>query len=170
LKVFFDTEFTHFDDGRVEPAQLISIGCVSQDSKQFYTENADYNESICSEFVCETIIPLLEGGLVLMSSQKLAQKLLVWVESFNEEVVFVTDAADFDWPFVVQLFDQWGWPSNLNRDPEFLGFLYRIQVSAFESAILHAFTHMALRRHHALDDALANQFAYQRVMSISSGT
>ena len=63
INVFFDCEMTHLWDPVPEPPGLISIGCISEDGRQFYAENGDYPYALCNAFVRETVIPLLEGRL-----------------------------------------------------------------------------------------------------------
>lgn len=166
-KVFIDTEFTHlFDLLQPEPAELISIGCVSENGEQFYAENPDFNLEACSEFVHETVIPKLEGGDKVMTYKDIAKSLRSWIESFAEDVEFISDAPSFDWPFIAHLFDTWGWPSNLNKSPKHLYFKSAIQMHRFENAIEKVTKKNNLRTHHALDDAIANCFGYQQVMNI----
>jgi DNA polymerase elongation subunit (family B) len=165
MKVFFDTEFTHLEEPDLpEPAELISIGCISEDGKKFYAENADFNKEACSLFVEDTVFPLLEGGDVSMPYEILAKQLRNWIESFNTDVVFYTDAPSFDWPFVEHLFETWGWPSNLSKKPEGLNFMTMTHAAVFENASEQAFITMNLRRHHALDDAIANKYGYEQVI------
>lgn len=52
--VFLETEFTSF----VRP-DLISIGLVAEYGREFYAERTDYRRDECSDFVCETVLPLL---------------------------------------------------------------------------------------------------------------
>ena len=165
-RVFIDTEFTHlFDCLQPEPAELISIGCVSENGEQFYAENADFNLESCSEFVHETVIPFLEGGDKVMPYKDLARCLRSWVERFADEVEFISDAPSFDWPFIAHLFDTWGWPNNLNKSPRHLGFTSAIQMHRFENAIEQVTKKNNLRTHHALDDAIANCFGYKQVLA-----
>ncbi|WP_434717222.1 hypothetical protein P5X00_39880 (plasmid) [Paraburkholderia sp. A2RO-4L] len=46
MRVYVDTEFTQFID-----CDLISIGLVADDGREFYGERADYDRASCSEFV-----------------------------------------------------------------------------------------------------------------------
>ena len=62
------------------------------------------------------------------------------------------------------LFDTWGWPANLAKKAEALSFSYQIHATIFENATEQAFRQMNLRRHHALDDAIANKYGYEQVM------
>ena len=54
MLVFLDTEFTSF----VRP-DLISIGLVAEEGREFYAERTDYRKDDCSDFVRETVLPLL---------------------------------------------------------------------------------------------------------------
>ena len=54
MLVFLDTEFTNF----VRP-DLISIALVSEDGREFYAERTDYRHADCSDFVRQTVQPLL---------------------------------------------------------------------------------------------------------------
>lgn len=168
-KVFIDTEFTHlFDALQPEPAELISIGCISVNGKQFYAENADFSLESCSEFVIATVLPLLEHGDKKMPYQQLANTLKDWVETFDDEVVFYSDSPSFDWPFVQHMFDHHGWPVNLRIKAEHLGYTYERQQIIFRVAVMQAMKKFQLREHHALDDAIANKLGYERVLSMSN--
>jgi len=167
MNVFIDTEFTHLPDPfNPEPPGLISIGCVSEDGRKFYGENADFQNELCSDFVIETVLPLLEGGKVSVPYSMVAKQLKDYIESFEAEVVTLwSDAPSYDWPFVTHLFDNWGWPTNLKRTPAYLGFNENKAIR-FANAVENAFRTIkpSLRRHHALDDAIANREGYMKVM------
>lgn len=94
---------------------MISIGCISEDGKRFYAENATTLAHLeyFSEFVVETVIPLLEGGDCRMPYGEIAKSLCTWIESFEGKVKMWTDAIRFDWPHVEHMFDNYGWPHNL---------------------------------------------------------
>ena len=55
MLIFLDTEFTDF----ARP-DLISLALVSEDGREFYAERTDYDPERCSEFVRETVLPLLD--------------------------------------------------------------------------------------------------------------
>lgn len=162
MNIFIDTEFTHLPEHlNPEPPGLISIGCVSQNDKKFYAENADFQVELCSYFVIETVLPLLEGDGASMPYPMVAKQLKEYVESFESEVTMWSDAPSFDWPFIKHLFDIWGWPKNLNKVPMRLIFNGN-KADRFNNAVEDAFRTIkhALRRHHALDDAIANRIGY----------
>lgn len=162
IKVFFDCEMTHLWDPIPEPPALISIGCISEDGQTFYAENEDYPFERCNAFVWETVIPLLEGGVFSMSYAMLAKQLKDWIEVFETPVQLWTDAPGADWPHVKTLFDIHGWPHNLMQSPMRLYFANANQDMRFQVAVEEGFAGIMpkLRRHHALDDAIANRHGY----------
>lgn len=162
IKIFFDTEFSHLQGPLdPEPAVLISIGCVAEDDQTFYAESSSFEVEHCSEFVVETVLPLLEGDQFSMPYAMIAKQLKNWIESFKNDVSLYSDSPYHDFGYVQHMFDSWGWPSNLNKKPEWLVFGH-IQGERFENAVEHAFRSFkpTLRRHHALDDAIANKYGF----------
>ncbi len=163
IKIFFDTEFSHLQGPLdPEPAVLISIGCVSEDGQKFYAENSIFEVEHCSEFVVQTVLPLLEGGDVSMPYPIIAKQLKTWIESFDDKVTLYSDSPYHDFGYVQHMFDNWGWPTNLNKKPEWLVF-NDIKGLRFANGVEKAFRTIkpSLRRHHALDDAIANRFGFQ---------
>ncbi len=173
INIFFDCEFTKFQEGfDPEPNELISIGCISDDGRKFYAENTNFHIEACSEFVHAVVLPLLEGGEHSMPYRVLAKQLCQYIESFNDgknlpNVKMWTDAPLFDWPHVQHMFDNWGWPTNLVRKPIALSFRYSTLATRFKAGVEDAFKSLQppLRRHHALDDAIANRYGFQRATS-----
>ena len=85
--VFLDTEFTDF----VRP-DLISIGLVAEDLREFYAERIDYRKDDCSVFVRETVLPLL-GGVpdAACNQSELTQRLRDWFEQLPEPATIIYD-------------------------------------------------------------------------------
>jgi len=161
LNLFFDCEFTHLQEGMELPV-LVSIGVVSDCGKTFYAENSNVQEELCSEFVIETVLPLLQGGEALMSYAQIAASMKAWIEAFGVDVQMLSDAPYYDWPHVEHLFDIYGWPNNLMRSPVPLSFASGVQNIRFFNAVEEMFrSNKSLRRHHALDDAIANMRAFK---------
>ena len=147
-----------------EPNELISIGCISEDGKRFYAENSTtiFRPQIFSEFVVEIVVPLLEGGKYLIPYAEIARTLKEWLESFDGEVKMLSDSPFHDWVHVKHMFDTYGWPVNLAQKPVQLTFSSSIQNMRFQNAVESAFKTIQpqLRRHHALDDAIANRYGF----------
>lgn len=70
MKIFFDTEFTDFQNGK-----LISAGFVTEAGREFYVELTDtLRERDCTTFVLDTVLPLLVGGNVAMREAEAARQ------------------------------------------------------------------------------------------------
>lgn len=159
--IFFDTEFT---DLAVDP-KLISIGLISEDGAMFYAElNDTYDQAQCSDFVVEAVLPHLEGGARRISEAELALRLGNWIEGLGDPVQLVTDSTAWDWPWIQELFSLPGvWPANLDGKP--VNILNLVDADRFDQVTEDVFAlNPQLRRHHALDDAVANRLAYLEIM------
>ena len=156
MLIFLDTEFTdlHWQ------AKLISIGLIAENGRTFYAELLDtYQREDCNAFVCEVVLPLLEGNEVQLTWLALALRLGNWIESFEEPVTLATDIQDWDYSWIQKLFSTpETWPANLASKPTILVFDADVGEK-FNNAQEEAFA-TGLRRHHALDDAKANRIGW----------
>jgi hypothetical protein len=163
MNLCFDTEFSHIKDpvlpahAHLPAAQLISIGIAGMHGERFYAENSEVDHSLCSDFVMEEVLQHLEGGAVAMPLLSIGLQLRDWLTTFQEPVTLWSDAPVFDWPFILQLFEETGWPENLVRQPGDLNFRGMIPLHRFKRAQMMAQQDSIprLRKHHALDDAIA---------------
>ena len=172
MNIFFDTEFSKLQMPLdPEPSELISLGCISDTGKRFYAENATTlaRPEVMSEWVIDNVIPLLDGGDCVMQYAEIAASLKTYIESFEDEVKMWSDSGFHDWQHIKHLFSTYGWPANLRREPAELRFASSIQATRFWAGVEDAFKTMqpALRRHHALDDAIANRYGFQRATESS---
>ncbi len=92
MRVYFDTEFTQF----TQP-DLISIGLVAADGREFYAVMKSIPLKQCSAFVREVVLPIIEHWpSATLDRRELAQSLRQWFNEMAEpcEVVcdFATDA------------------------------------------------------------------------------
>lgn len=161
MGVFFDTEFTTL--GEKGFLALISIGLVSADGREFYAELIDtWQKGMCSTFVIDTVLPLLDGGECRMTEAQLAIRLKEWIENLDcEKVVLRSDAPTYDWSWVAELFQFYGcWPRNLRKKCGMVYFrLPRHQVR-YDNALDDYWQEHGDRRHHALVDARSLQYAW----------
>jgi len=158
MLIFLDTEFTSFLNH-----DLISLGLVSELGDEFYAERNDYLYEDCTEFVCETVRPLLgrvEGARC--SLPVLRYRLCTWFDALPEAATVVFDYQT-DWDLLIcALTDQMNdsLPANLGgklllapdleNDPVFL--------NAYNSVFSEAWP-----PHHALADARALREGYMAV-------
>ena len=166
MQVFFDTEFTTLDKDHGYPF-LISIGLVSHDGREFYAELSDtWHRGFCSQFVIETVLPLLQGGEYLMTEAKLAFSLRDWLDAIElpigEQIILRSDAPGVDWPWVEQLFTFYNtWPTQLRRRPGAITLPTAAHNYRFETALCEYWKANAARQHHALEDARALRLAWK---------
>lgn len=158
-RVFLDTEFTDFED-----CELISIGVVSEDGREFYAERTDYDLSKCNDFVRETVLPLLGQEPAFVGTLKeIGSKLQLWLGQFDQVEICVDYSKDYE------LF------GDLVRDPWFLDIhpAYRCRNIWNDIAAVDLSPYWAEQgrhEHHALHDARANKYAFEcSIQAASSG-
>ncbi|OIQ89554.1 3'-5' exoribonuclease [mine drainage metagenome] len=163
MNLFFDCEFTSLPHDCQESSALVSIGIIADDGRTFYVENADMQEELCDGFVRHQVLPLLTSGDMCMPYSQIAQRMKDWIEVFEDETTMLTDEPHIHWPAVLDLFNTYGWPKNLIREPVKILFEFERQQSYFLANLQRAFVTLKLREHHALDNAKARRFAYNAV-------
>jgi len=163
MQVFFDTEFANTEPDKNGHRYLISIGCITTDGREFYAELTDtWDDHLCSMFVLDTVLPLLEGGEYRIGVSELAVRLKAWIENLtSKEVVLVSDAPSYDWPFIQEIFDHNGWPANLRKKCSLLCFEEYKQRHRYGAALASFWKDHGARQHHALVDARSMLFAWK---------
>ncbi len=151
---FLDTEFN--DDGRT--IDLISIGIVTDDGREFYAVNQDVELHRVHPWVRENVLPQLPpyGDKVWMPHVQIANA----VRSFIDADIFSRPAmwgyyADYDWVAFCQLFGRMvDLPKGL---PKFCRDLKQLSVDKGSP------THPPQEsgRHNALDDARWNKRLFE---------
>lgn len=107
MKYWFDTEF--IEDGKT--IDLISIGIVSEDGREYYAENLSCDRSRASQWVRDNVIVHLTGDHVRQRTH-IAYDIVSFV---GEKPEFWAYYADYDWVALCQLFGTMmdlpkGWP------------------------------------------------------------
>ncbi len=146
MHVFVDTEFTDFID-----CDLISIGLVADDGREFYGERSDYDRESCSQFVLAAVLSQLgQYPDRVFTREALRVALLAWLDQFawEPERVLCFDYGG-GWELLCDLLDgpPAGWQAHhvgQLLDPGRMEDYYREHRG----------------RHHALGDARANRYAF----------
>lgn len=125
MKIFFDTEFT----GLHKDTMLISIGCVSEDNRQFYAEFNDYDRTQCDDWIESRVIPnlrfnnpkdrnhygvsshgksrdsILKNYSVELvgDKKKISDEFTTWLSQFDS-VEFISDCSHYDFVLLIDLF------------------------------------------------------------------
>jgi len=143
MKLFIDTEFTDLTPNN----KLISIALVDENEEFFYAELTDtYELADCSEFVKNTVLPLLRGGEYQMSSYDCALGLGKWIEDRGPSCILACDNPGWDIPHLKRLLEPL-WPENLHKNQYFPVYVpYNIQedISIENGYNIHNALHDAL--------------------------
>ena len=111
MKYFVDTE--HTDDG--ERFELISIGVVCEDGREYYAAVEGYDSSAVTPWIAENVLPKLPrpGDRAWKSREQIRDDLAAFV--IGDDIEFWTMCAWSDWSLVVRLFGRFedvpkSWP------------------------------------------------------------
>jgi hypothetical protein len=166
LKYFFDTEF--IEDGRT--IDLISIGIVAEDGREYYAISTEFDESKASDWVKENVIAHLpkpemkkHGDYWLqhwpvgyVPHSEIAEEVLAFVGDDTPE--FWAYYADYDWVAFCQLFGTMmdlpkGWP------------YFCLDIKQLADSLGNPkLPEQSTTEHHALEDARWNKQAYDFLM------
>lgn len=105
MRFFLDTEF--IEAGAAQPIDLISIGLICEDGREFYAVNEDCDWSKANPWVRENVLlPMgiedLDGGKwsigpeesqYCMSRDQIALEILMFVKPYNPSLAFNFDGA-----------------------------------------------------------------------------
>jgi len=97
MKIFFDTEF--IEDGKT--IELISIGMVREDGKEYYAQSKECDKSRAGDWVKANVLPLLKGSLHDIPRDKIKQEILHFC---GEEPEFWAYYGSYDWVVLCQIF------------------------------------------------------------------
>lgn len=106
MRYFFDTEF--IEDGKT--IDLISIGVVAEDGREYYAEASECDLSNASQWVKDNVFPTLTGTLTFR------RDIALGLASFcGNDPEFWAYFASYDWVVLCQLFGTMmqlptGWP------------------------------------------------------------
>ena len=90
--VFLDCEFTDF-----LACELISIGLVAADGREFYGERSDYDDAACNAFVRAAVLSQLGNWPDrVFTREGLRAALLEWLSTFDGGYVCMDNATDWD--------------------------------------------------------------------------
>jgi len=161
MKYWFDTEFIE----RPYTIDLISIGIVSEDGRELYLINNEFDSSKASDWVKENVISQLpepEDSIELwMSKGQIANEIKNFVGSDKPE--FWAYYADYDWVVFCWLFGTMmdlpkGWP------------MYCRDIKQWADQLVNrGLPAQSDEEHHALADARWNKTAWEFLSEIEKG-
>lgn len=175
MRYWFDTEF--MEDGTT--IELLSIGMVAEDGREFYAENAEADLARANPWVQENVLPHLwsrqpdkrdanawsrDGGRGgLLSRSRIALDLVQFVNAEVDKPELWAYYGDYDWVVLCQLFGCMidlpaGWPM-------FAMDVKQLAVSLGDPKL----PEQTSTEHHALADALWTRDAWTFLTGLSEG-
>lgn len=111
--IFLDTEFT----GLHKDTQLVSIGLISEDGKEFYAEIGGINTEVQDEWIKENVLDntIMYGNASITdivldetnyhkgSKEEIREQLIEWLNQFPE-VQIISDVCHYDFVLFIDLF------------------------------------------------------------------
>lgn len=155
MLIFLDTEFTDFVD-----CDLISIGLVDENGREFYAELTDYRLEACSDFVNEVVRPLLKHHKGRIEGNKffVAKALREWLSEYKNGVTVCYDYI-LDWYLMADLLRQ------LPEEDHPIHIKEKLIWSDLDPQALEWFwlekDCIGWKQHMSLYDAHGNRFAYK---------
>ena len=139
LWVFIDSEFSS-----LEAPALLSFGAATAEGQTFYTELQPDRPIAYSNFVEQSVLPLMEN--FPMARLDAAEQFLQWLrrQADGRTVRLISDSG----------FDRWALGELLDTEDAPDGAVWQRAPVAY-SELDRLSEELRLRRHHALDDALA---------------
>lgn len=163
MRVYLDTEFTQFTH-----PNLISIGLVADNGREFYAVLKSFPLHKCSVFVREVVLPIIEHWpSTTLDRSELRQSLKQWLNEAAEPLEIVCDFAT-DADLLIELID--GYTDDVLRAFNITGFtvLSAAQCEQITDALDSYFTEpRQWPRHHALEDARALHHACAESISLN---
>ena len=155
MRVYLDTEFTQF----TQP-QLISIGLVADDGRDFYAVIKSFPLQQCSAFVREVVLPIIEHWpSATLDRRELRQSLRQWLDESAEPLEIVCDFA-IDAELLGELIDSDSDSALRTFNIASITVLSAAQCEQITDAVDNYFTEpRQWPRHHALEDARALRHA-----------
>jgi 3' exoribonuclease, RNase T-like len=98
IKYFYDTEF--MEDGKT--IELLSIGVVCEDGREYYAVVRDADRSHANEWVKAFVLPHLGGPL--LTRAEIAYDLVQFTKAGADQPEFWTYYGDYDWVVLCQLY------------------------------------------------------------------
>lgn len=98
---FINSEYIDTD----REIDLISLGVVAADGREFYAISTEFDASRANDFVRTTVLPLLEppGDPAWMSRERIREELLAFIGT-DRPRFWSWLAAPWDWMVIAQLF------------------------------------------------------------------
>lgn len=152
MRYWLDTEF--LEDGKT--IELISIGIVSNDGREYYAENSEFDPARATDWLNENVMPHLIGGEASKPRQQIAEEIYQFChpETYGRPN-FWGYYADYDWVVFC-----WLWGRMIDKPDGFPMFCNDIKQWC-EARGNPRLPEQTTTAHNALEDARWNKQAFE---------
>jgi hypothetical protein len=164
MRYFFDTEF--IERGPHQPIDLISIGIVAEDGREYYAVSNEFHAEGADEWFSQNVFPYLEGDGY--SGRRISLKEIgQGIEAFCSPQIYAAPEfwayyADYDWVVFCQVF---GRMIDLPKGfPKFCCDLKQLGVTCGNPDL----PKQSNTKHNALHDARWNKLTYDFLSSVDA--
>lgn len=104
MRFFLDTEF--IESGPQKPIQLVSIGIVAEDGREYYAISREFHEADASPWVRQNVLAQLEPEKRVARKflSLIAREIQEFVRPESERPEFWADFCAYDWVVFCQIF------------------------------------------------------------------
>lgn len=154
MRYFLDTEFS--ETGPSHPIELISIGIVCQDGREYYAESGEFRPGLCNKWVKENVLPRLGPVEQMKSLSLIKEEVRAFIGDGKPE--FWGYYSAYDWVVFAQMFGTMmdlpkGWPMYCRDVKQLCDDLGNPKLPE-----------QGKGEHHSLSDARWNRDAYEFLM------
>lgn len=165
MRYYLDTEF--IERGSQFPIQLVSIGIVSQDGREYYAISSEFDPETASPWVMENVIKKLEPSEIVKRRplNYVASEVANFIHYVPPKMLWTKPQfygyySDYDWVVFCQLF---GTMMDLpNRFPRYCNDIKQIAYELGDPEL----PEMGKGEHNALADARWNKIAHEFLMGL----
>jgi len=94
MKIYLDTEFIE----RPNTIELISIGLIREDGKEYYAISSEFNPDNASLWVKENVLDILEADVPRKSIETIRNEILAFTDDLKKEKIeFWGYFPSYDW-------------------------------------------------------------------------
>lgn len=156
MRYYLDTEF--IERGRKYPIELISIGIVAEDGREFYAISNEFDSTDIDPWIQMNVLITLETDIERISCHEIATRVLQFIGDASKPE-FWAYYADYDWVVFCQLFGRMvDLPKHFPMYCNDLKQLYNLIPEA-------KFPMQRGKPHNALDDARWDKLAHDTFLA-----
>lgn len=164
MRYYLDTEFD--DDVSTGRINLISIGLVCEDGREFYAVSNEFNPETCNDWVKANVLPQLTShGDIWLSRSTIRDAIQNFISDDRDTVEIWAYYASYDWVVFCQL-----WKEMTNLPKHFPKFVRDLKTYALDIGYGGRFKDLLPdtdHRHHALADARWNRDIHKILLHLS---